>query len=66
MNGRMKEIVSKLAELPEDTVCLLPIRHMCEQINAEVLKGLTGERYSIVVEDSVDCSATLLQKVKQN
>ena len=65
VNGRMKEIVSKLAELPEDTVCLLPTRHMCEQINAEVLKGLTGERYSIVAEDSVDCSATLLQKVKQ-
>ena len=28
-------------------------------------KGLTGERYSIVAEGSVDCSATLLQKVKQ-
>ena len=48
MNGRMKEIVSKLAELPEDTVCLLPTRHMCEQINAEVLKGLTGEQYIII------------------
>ena len=61
----MKEVVVKLAELPEDTVCLLPTRHMCEETNAEALKGLTGEQYSIVAEDSVDCSATLLQKVKQ-
>ena len=38
---------------------------MCDEINAEVLKGLTGEQYSIVAEDSVDCSASLLQKVKQ-
>ena len=61
----MKEVVAKLEELPEDTVCLLPTRHMCEQINAEVLKGLPGEQYSIVAEDSVDCSISVLQKVKQ-
>ena len=65
VNGRMKEVVAKLAELPEDTVCLLPTRYMCDQINAEVLNGLTGEQYNIVAEDSVDCLATLLQKVKQ-
>ena len=65
VNGRMKEVVAKLEELPEDTVCLLPTRHMCEQINAEVLMGLPGEQYSIVAEDSVDCSISLLQKVKQ-
>ena len=65
VNGRMKEIVVKLAELPDNTVCLLPTGHMCEQINAEVLKGLPGEQYTLVAEDSVDCSAAYLQKVKQ-
>ena len=38
---------------------------MHDQVNAEVLNDLTGERYNIVAEDSVDCLATLLQKVKQ-
>ena len=65
VNGRMKEVVAKLVELPEDTVCLLPTRHMCDEINTEVLQGLPGKQYSIVAEDSVDCSASLLQKVKQ-
>ena len=41
VNGRMK-VVAKLTELPEDTVCLLPTRHMCDEINSEVLKGLRG------------------------
>ena len=41
------------------------LEHMCDQVNAEVLNSLTGEQYNIVAEDSVDCLATLLQKVKQ-
>ena len=65
VSGRMKEVVAKLVELPEDTVCLLPTRHMCDEVNSEVLKGLTGEQYTIVAEDSVDCSTNLLQKVKR-
>ena len=42
----------------------MPTRHMCDEVNSEVLKGLTGEQYTIVAEDSVDCSTNLLQKVK--
>ena len=61
----MKEVVAKLTELPEDTVCLLPTRHMCDEINSEVFKGLTGQQYSIAAEDSVDCSTSLMQKVKR-
>ena len=38
---------------------------MRDQVNAEMLNGLTSEQYNIVAEDSVDCLATLLQKVKQ-
>ena len=48
-----------------NTVCLLPSKHMCEQINVEVLMGLPGEQYNIVAKDSVDCSISVLQKVKQ-
>ena len=65
INGCMKEVVAKLTELPEDTVCLLPTRHMCDEINSEVLKGLTGQQYSIAAEDSIDCSTSLMQKGKR-
>ena len=64
ISGRMKEVVDELLKLPEDTVCLLPTRSMCMEINAEVLSRLPGEEYKLVAEDSVDCSPSLLQKVK--
>ena len=65
VNRCTKKVVGKLEELPEGAVSLLPTRYMCEQINAEVLKGLPVEGYSIFAEDSVDCSISCLQKVKQ-
>ena len=58
------KVVAKLTKLPEDTVCLLPTRHMCDEINSEVLKALTGQQYPIAAEDSVDCSTSLMQKVE--
>ena len=64
ISGRMKEVVNELLKLPEDTVCLLPTRSMCTEINAEVLSRLPGEEYKLVAEDSVDCSRSLLHKVK--
>ena len=33
MAGRMKEVVQTLTTLPNDTVCLLPTRHMCNELN---------------------------------
>ena len=65
VNRCRKKVVGKLEELPEDTVSLLSTRHTCEKINAEVLKGLPVEGYSIFAEGSVDCSISCLQKVKQ-
>ncbi|XP_065891642.1 ATP-dependent DNA helicase PIF5-like [Dysidea avara] len=56
ISGRMKEVVDVLLKLPEDTVCLLPTRSMCMEINAEVLSRLPGKEYKLVAEDSVDCS----------
>ena len=38
---------------------------MCEQINSEVLKTLPGEEIKLIADDSVDCSPSLLHKVKQ-
>ncbi|XP_065894145.1 uncharacterized protein [Dysidea avara] len=64
ISGRMKEVVDELLKLPEDTVCLLPTRSMCTEINIEVLSRLPGEEYKLVAEDSVDCSRSILQKVK--
>ena len=61
----MKEVVARLTELPQNTVCLLPTRHMCDEINSEVLKGLTWKQYSIAAGDSVDCSTGLMQKVQR-
>ena len=33
MSEKTKEVAQKLLELPPDTVCLLPTRNMCEQLN---------------------------------
>ena len=71
ISGRMKQVFDELLKLPEDTVCLLPTKNilptknMCMEINAEVLRRLPGEQLKLVAEDSVDCAATVLQKVKR-
>jgi len=64
VSGRMKQVVDELLILPEDTVCLLPTRTMCLEINMGVLNRLPGEEFKLVAEDSVDCVPSLLQKVK--
>ena len=38
---------------------------MCDETNSEVLKGLTGQQYSIAAEDTIYCSTSLMQKVKR-
>ena len=63
VSGRMKQVVKALSNLPNDTVCLLPTRHMCEQLNHEMLKCLPGEEIRLLAEDSVDCPQYLRQKV---
>ena len=58
ITGRMKEIVAALGDLPSDTVCLLPTRHMCIELNLEVLKSLPGEEICLIAADSVDYMQT--------
>jgi len=43
ITGRMQEVVERMAKLPNDTVCLLPTRHMCEQLNNCMVKNLPGK-----------------------
>ena len=43
LSGRMKEVVETLNTLPNDNVCLLPTRHMCAELNKEVMQSLPGD-----------------------
>ena len=65
MAGRMKEVVQTLATLPNDTVCLLPTRHMCNELNKQVLENLPGKELELNAIDTVDCPAYLRQKVSK-
>ena len=43
VSERMKEVAQKLSELTPDTVCILPTRSMCDQLNKQMLYNLTGD-----------------------
>ena len=65
MAGRMKEVVQTLTTLPNDTVCLLPTRHICNELNKQVLENLPGKEIELHTIDTVDCPAYLRQKVSK-
>ena len=65
LSGRMKEVVQTLNMLPNDTVCLLPTRHMCNELNREVLRSLPGNEIRLLAIDTVDCPTYLRQKVSK-
>ena len=65
MAGRMKEVVQTLTTLPNDTVCLLPTRHMYNELNKQVLENLPGKEIELHAIDTVDCPAYLCQKVSK-
>ena len=62
----MKELVQTLNTLPNDTMCLLPTRHMCAELNKEVLQSLPGDEIRLLAIDTVDCPTYLCQKVSKN
>ena len=66
LSGRMKEVVQTLNTLPNDTVCLLPTRHMCNELNREVLQSLPGNEIQLLAIDTVDCPTYLSQKVSKS
>ena len=65
VTGRMDEVVETMTKLPSDTVCLLPTRHMCEQLNACMLNKLPGKEIRLIGIDTVDCPVRLRQKVSK-
>ena len=65
MSDRMKEVVHTLTTLPSDTVCLLPTRHMCNELNKQVLHNLPGKEIELLAIDTVDCPTYLRQKVSK-
>ena len=65
VSERMKEVAQKLSELPPDTVCILPTRSMCNQLNKQMLYNLTGDEIRCIASDTVDCPVNLKSKVNK-
>ena len=65
VSERTKEVAQKLSELPPDTVCLLPTRNMCDQLNKEMLCSLPGDEICCIALDTVDCPTNLKSKVSK-
>jgi len=65
VSERMKEVAQKLSELPPDTVCLLPARKMCDQLNKEMLNNLSGDEIWSIALDTLDCPINLRSKVSK-
>ena len=63
VSERLKEVAQKLSELSPDTVCLLPTRNMCDQLNKEMLCNLPGEEIQCIASDTVNCPINLRSKV---
>ena len=63
VSERMKEVAQRLSELPPDTVCILPTRSMCDQLNKQMLYDLTGDEIRCIASDTVDCPVNLKSKV---
>ena len=52
ISEKMKEVVQKISELPSHTVCLLPTRNMCNQLNKEMLCNLPGDEIRCIASDT--------------
>ena len=64
VTGRMQEVVERMGKLPCDTVCLIPTRDMCEQLNKCMLKNLPGKEVQLIGVDT-GLSSYLHQKVSK-
>jgi len=65
MSGRMNEVVQTLSALPADTVCLLSTRHMCHELNKQMLEHLPGKEIQLIATDTVDFPTYLRHKVSK-
>ena len=48
VSERMKEVAQKLSELPPDTVCILPTRSMCDQLNKKCFIILQEMKFDVL------------------
>lgn len=59
---RLREITNYLSRLPADTVCLLPTRNMCKQLNDAMLQAIPRQEIRLSVQDTIDCPGYLLKR----
>lgn len=53
--NRLEEVTTYLHSLPDNTVCLLPTKHMCHQLNTGMLKLIPEPELTILAKDEIDC-----------
>jgi len=63
VSGKMQQVVNAISNRLSDTVCLLPTRTMCNELNKEMLKSLPGEEIRLLAANSIDCLVHMRQKV---
>jgi len=63
VDGRLNEICNLLSNLPAETVCLLPKRNMCRQLNDQMLARLPSEEIRLRAIDSFACPAYVRKKI---
>ena len=56
---------AKISKLPSHTVCLLPMKNMCNQINKEMLCILLGDEIWCITSDTIDRPRKLMSRVSK-
>lgn len=63
--NRLTEIIKHLSKLPDDTVCLLPTKNMCQQLNTAMLRSLPHPEINLIAIDSIDCPRYLTKRARE-
>ncbi|KAL7290684.1 hypothetical protein TKK_0015439 [Trichogramma kaykai] len=59
------ELCRYLVKLPADSVCLLPTRRMCENLNTAMLRKLQSEEIKLIAKDSFQSNKKLENKINK-
>ncbi|KAI5754239.1 hypothetical protein M8J77_007028 [Diaphorina citri] len=65
ISSRLKEVTDHLNSLPDDTVCLLPTKHMCEQFNKAMLNSIDHPEVEVLALDKIDCPRYLSKRAEE-
>ncbi|CAH0717252.1 unnamed protein product, partial [Brenthis ino] len=63
--SRLLEITEYLSKLPDDTVCILPIKNMCQQLNSAMLKSLPNTEIKLKAVDTINCPRYLSKRARE-